>query len=110
MRVCLALLIVAASAQAREGPRADAEGNPLPAAAVSRIGSLSMLSGGPVFSLSFSRDGKRLASAARDGKLLVWDVPAGRILRHFDTLSPAAVALSPDGTILAALSLHRTLE
>src|SRR5262245_29306322 len=92
MRGCLLLVIFCGSLRAQEMRRADAEGNLLPAHAVARMGSPSLLSGRPINALAFSRDGKLLVSAARDGTVLVWDMPAGGLRHQFDYYSPTAVA------------------
>src|SRR5205823_8336067 len=56
-----------------------------------------------VRSLSFDREGRRLASASLDGTVKVWDTAAGRERANLvagPVTSPVA-ALSPDGTLLA---------
>jgi WD40 repeat protein/serine/threonine protein kinase len=60
-----------------------------------------------VTSLAFSRDGLRLASAAQDQTVRVWDVPGRREVRRWSAgaegneVSASAVALSPDGAWVA---------
>jgi WD40 repeat protein len=57
-----------------------------------------------VRSLEFTPDGKKLASAARDGTIRIWDLNAGvelcRLPRNKDYI--AELAFSPDGKILAS--------
>ena len=51
-----------------------------------------------VFDLSFSPDGRRLASSGADGRALLWDVETGQELASFEGL---ALDFSPDGLTLA---------
>lgn len=60
--------------------------------------------GRPVLSVSWSADGKRLASrTAPDMIIRVWDVAADRQLRAIETGTnwPSEIALSPDGSVVA---------
>ncbi len=80
----------------------DTSGDPLPHEALYRIGNVRLQHGAPVVSLAFSPDGKRLASAARDGTIDLHDSATGRTLRHLRFDGVRAVAFSPDGSTLAA--------
>jgi WD40 repeat protein len=57
-----------------------------------------------VSGLDFSPDGAMLASCAHDGRVKLWNVESGRIVKEFKEISGAAscVAFSHDGRTLAA--------
>ncbi|MCZ6691401.1 MAG: hypothetical protein O7H41_17575 [Planctomycetota bacterium] len=86
-------------------PRVDLYGNPLPEGAIARLGSLKFRQGGDVYSVSFSRDGKFVASAGMWGIARVWEVSTQKQVFQFgggDKDEYAyCVAFSPDGTTLA---------
>ncbi|MFP4052755.1 MAG: hypothetical protein ACLFV7_02705 [Phycisphaerae bacterium] len=101
-----AVLLVWAGASADEGKkspeRTDLYGDPLPKYAVSRLGTLRFRQAGQVRALSFSPDGKRLASIGHGiggGGLIIWDVRSGRPLKNvkLDGQRGTSVAYSPDG-------------
>ncbi|NEN99499.1 MAG: hypothetical protein F6K50_29650, partial [Moorea sp. SIO3I7] len=59
----------------------------------------------PVFSVAFSPDGQRLATASRDGTVRIWDNqgnPLAVLTGHQDEVN--SVAFSPDGKTLATAS------
>ena len=57
---------------------------------------------GEVMGIAFSADGTRLASAGRDGSIVVWDVRTKTQLSRFDALDEIySIAFSPDGKLLA---------
>jgi WD40 repeat protein len=67
---------------------------------------------GEVNGLSFSPDGRRLASASQDQTIRLWDVATGQetlVLREH-THRVNAVAFSPDGRRLASASLDGTVR
>jgi len=65
-----------------------------------------------VLSVCFSRDGKRLASASKDGTVKVWDVASGNEPLTFKghTTWVTSIAFSPDGKRIASTSLDRTAK
>lgn len=58
--------------------------------------------------LALAPDGRSLVSAGEDGRVLLWDLAAGVLVRELATLSGPAqtVAFSPDGRWLAAAGRH----
>jgi WD40 repeat protein len=92
-------------------PRKDAQGDPLPAAAVARIGTLRLFHGGSVSGLAFLRDGKTLLSAG-EGPLRAWNTGSGKevplpVSLPGDTTS---FALSPNGRLLATVSADKIVR
>ncbi len=71
---------------------------------------------GPVHSLAFSRDGRRLALGAglpaRSGVVRLYSVPDGTLIHDFPGHSDAvcAVAIRPDGAQLASASFDQTVR
>ncbi len=65
-----------------------------------------------VYSVSFSPDGKRIASASSDRTVKVWDAAAGQVILtlkgHNGEIS--GVAYSPDGQRLASASADQTVK
>jgi RNA polymerase sigma factor (sigma-70 family) len=59
----------------------DRQGDPLPDGAVARIGSARLRHGSPLYQLTYSPDGKVLASLG-SGVLRLWDAASGKLLGH----------------------------
>ena len=91
--------------------RTDVDGDPLPAGAVARLGTLRDNIGEIGGDIVLSPDGKAI-TATSDWFIIplrLWDLETGRVVRHFNGLeNPTGnakvcrVAFSPDGKLLAA--------
>jgi len=63
-----------------------------------------------ILQLAYSRDGRRLASVARDGTLRLWEVDQRKEWRSFNVGVGEAVAFSPDGRWIAAVGEDNTVR
>ncbi len=105
--ICLSLLTgMPPAASGAPAPPMDAYGDPLPAGAVARLGTVRLRHAGPVLCVVFSPDGKRLVSGGNDHAARVWDVETGRLVREFTDLPGVVVdaLFSPDGQSVVAAS------
>jgi WD40 repeat protein len=89
------------------GP-AQADGDALPEGALFRLGSRRLRHSGTVDCVTFSPDGKLLASAGSDGTVRLWDAATGQAVRTIDKHYYAA-AFSPNGEWLAAADQDGTI-
>jgi WD40 repeat protein len=85
--------------------RLDAD-EPLPPGAVARLGSLRLRHQGEITGMALSADGKMMASASAEEKLLrLWNTDTGGQIRTIAIEGPGPInglLFSPDGKILAA--------
>lgn len=63
----------------------------------------------PVFSVAFSPNGSRIASAGADG-IRIWDAVSGKPIGQPMTESRGSVVFSPDGTRIASASDDQTIR
>ena len=85
----------------------DRLGDPLPPGALLRLGTIRLRHKDHIASVAFAPDGRFVATGGGDGDLRLWDPVTGREQRrlegHEDT--PAAIAVSRDGKLLAAATV-----
>src|SRR5262249_54275112 len=78
-RLSLLLALGFAPALQAGAPRADRHGDPLPAGALARLGTVRLREGGAVRALALAPDGKTVASAAiNTGPTHLWDAASGK--------------------------------
>lgn len=103
--------------QSTNKPPVDQFGDPLPAGAVHRFGTIRYRHGGGFNSATLSADGKRLIAASEIG-VTVFEVATGKPLVQLrETGVPNGfgpnqrlVAISPDGKMLASLAGHSSIR
>jgi RNA polymerase sigma factor (sigma-70 family) len=101
--------VVAVVAQAKDEPRRDRYGDPLPKGAVVRLGTLRFRAPGEIDTLALSPDGKTVAVATNSGLFLL-DTSSGKKIKSlaksvFQMVRENRIAFSPDGKRLAARGL-----
>ena len=91
-----------------EGTRTDRFGDPLPAGALSRLGTLRFRTGNPggVSSVAFGPAGKFLISAHGNDTVHVWEPKTGREVRKLDAPTSCwSVSTTQDGKRLVAVGI-----
>jgi WD40 repeat protein len=124
LRQGLILLAVALTMAGREGgklkppwpakARVDLHGDPLPAGAVARLGTVRFGHAGAVRAVAFSDDGKLLAASSDARNMVVlWDRATGRKLREIpvtSVLPPTHLRFSSNGKQLYASWYGQSME
>jgi WD40 repeat protein len=88
-------------------PATDRFGDPLPAGAVARLGTLRLRPGTFLNTVAFAPDGKALVSSNWGFGVHLWDVASGKQLRYFaGKYAIRALTLSSDGNWLAAVAVN----
>ena len=87
-------------ARAKDEPRRDRHGDPLPPGAVARLGTLRFRAPGEIVALAFAPDGKSIAVASQGGLFLM--DPGGKRLKHLSVPNgfwgrQSPLLFSPDG-------------
>jgi WD40 repeat protein len=101
----LALLLLAPAVQAEPPARADAQGDPLPAGALLRLGTTRFRDGNFTNVAAVSPDGKTLAVAGGNQGVRILDLATGKELRTLKVTgftNFTQVNFSPDGKLVAA--------
>jgi WD40 repeat protein len=85
--------------------KADFLGDPLPPRAILRLGTTRLRHDDSLDRVAFSPDGKILAGRSYEGKIIFWEMPAGKFIRSLDvSKDERGFAFSPDGRFLASSS------
>jgi WD40 repeat protein len=105
------LVNLAPAAPPAAATRTDANGDPLPPAAVARLGSLRLYHGGAIQKLAFLHDGKTLLSLG-DGVLRAWETATGKEIAPPVPVPPfvSSFALSPSRRLLAVIGDDHTMR
>jgi WD40 repeat protein len=125
VRKCLALLLGAAvfgaavlgAGQAQEGAKSaltNHDGDPLPAGALARLGSLRWRHAEPILFVAFVQDGKAVLTGGQDQVFRLWDRATGTEIRHFamqanpqgkpDKPRPVAMPWTQQAQVVASVS------
>jgi RNA polymerase sigma factor (sigma-70 family) len=85
------------------GPLRDAHGDPLPAGALRRLGTVRFRHGVGLSAVAYAPDGKTIASASDDGRIRLWEAATGKpkgSLRQPGRSGICVLAFAPDGRTL----------
>lgn len=82
--VLLSVAVAYASADETPKPKPDRYGDPLPAGALARLGTLHFRHTSHTTAVAYSTDGKLLASGSEDHTIRIWQMPQGKEVARFD--------------------------
>ena len=80
--------------------KADQNGDPLPAGALARMGTLRWRHGDTVSFVAYASEGKAVLTAANDGSIRLWDRDTGKEIRRFDQKQGAQPGLQPGAVVI----------
>src|SRR5207245_231022 len=86
----------AGAPQPTKAARTDLYGDPLPAGAIARLGTVRLRHGAYVSTVAFSPDGKQLLTHGNNG-VCIWDVVIGKEIRSLRDTWMGSAAVSADG-------------
>jgi WD40 repeat protein/CubicO group peptidase (beta-lactamase class C family) len=105
----IGVIVAAIAPEAKKS--ADKQGDPLPAGASGRLGTIRFRHGDQINAVAYSPDGKLIASGGRDGSLALWNAESGAEVRWSRGLGPVfALTFSPDGKRLAVAGRSKVIR
>jgi WD40 repeat protein len=112
----LALLVLTGANQggepSKKGARVDRHGDPLPASALMRMGTLRLRQGGAIDALAVSPNGKLIASGGWNPVIRLWDAATGKEVRQLGNLGQGVDCLvfTPNGKTLVSAGRDETVR
>jgi RNA polymerase sigma factor (sigma-70 family) len=94
-------------------PRLDRHGDPLPAGALARLGTLRFRLGNGIYAMALSPDSKTAVSVGGNAQTQFWDTTTGKKIREIEWKQGGGgrvVAYSPDGRTVASVQDHGILH
>jgi WD40 repeat protein len=113
------VLLLIPGALLGEEPRVDRYGDPLPAGAIARLGTVRWRHGDGASFVAFLPGGKEVLSVGRDEFVRFWDAATGKEVRQFEigpknqsgaSIAASGAALTTDGKVLAVSTTTDTVR